>query len=129
MPRNHKWISKLFYKTKKNVDGIDQSKELSGDGSGKIYDVQTFDQYDNEKVFKSGSILVVKFSVTAISLIKNPIYTIKIKGSKGQIMYGNNSKYMNIPTGNLASGESRNQVFNELKLPVGKYLLSLVLRD
>ena len=98
-----------------------------GNGSGKIYDVQTFDQNDNEKkVFKSGSKLVVKFSVTAISLIKNPIYTIKIRDPKGQIMYGNNSKYMNISTGNLASGEKVEIKYSmNLNLGVGKYLLSV----
>ena len=117
-----------FINRKKNVDDIDQSKELSyGDGSGKIYDVQTFDQNENEKkVFKSGSILVVKFSVTAIRLIKDPIYTIKIRDPKGQIMYGNNSKYMNLSTGNLASGEKVEIKYSmNLNLGVGKYLLSV----
>jgi len=103
-------------------------KEYSyGNGRAEIYEVLITDRNDLEKrVLTSGSKAKLKFKVKVNEFVENPIYAIKIRDPKGQIMYGNNSKYMNIVTDDLNPGEVASVVFTlNLNLGVGKYLISI----
>lgn len=98
-----------------------------GNGKAKIYDIEIKDDKGLEKtVFLSGCKFYFNFKVKANGFVKDPIYTIKIRDPKGQIMYGNNSKYMNIKTDNLNQGDVVAVAFSmNLNLGAGKYLVSI----
>ena len=98
-----------------------------GNGKAIIHDLVITDSKDLEKkALTSGCKVKFKFKVKANSFVEKPIYTIKIRDPKGQIMYGNNSKYMNIESENLNSGDLVSIVFTmSLNLGAGKYLVSV----
>lgn len=98
-----------------------------GNGEATIYGIAIKDDKGIEKtVFPSGCKFYFNFKVKANGFVKDPIYTIKIRDPKGQIMYGNNSKYMNIKTDHLNQGDVVSVAFSmNLNLGAGKYLASI----
>ena len=117
--------SPILDEQKKNHN--DLSECSYGNGKAIIHDLAITDPNDSEKkVLTSGCKVKFKFKVKAKGFIEKPIYTIKIRDPKGQIMYGNNSKYMNIESENLNSGDLVSIVFTmSLNLGAGKYLVSI----
>ena len=112
------------------IDAILKEVKIDVGDDIEIEDMPTGDEQTKKdfekKILTSGCKVKFKFKVKANGFIEKPIYTIKIRDPKGQIMYGNNSKYMKIESENLNSGDLVSIVFTmSLNLGAGKYLVSV----
>jgi len=74
----------------------------------------------------AGDEFTITFRATAFSKIIKPIFALRIRDSKGQEIYGTNTKFLNIKTPNLESGDSVTVKFvQNANLGVGKYFISV----
>lgn len=74
----------------------------------------------------AGDEFCISFRADAISKINSPIFALRIRDSKGQEIYGTNTKFLNIKTPNLESGDSVTVKFvQNANLGVGKYFISV----
>ena len=107
------------------IDENNQIKSLSYGGKlGKIKNVLI----NNKKtaLIRSGDEFTVSFDIVSKSFIKNPIFALRIRDTRGQEIYGTNTKFLNIPTPNLESGDSVSVKFvQNANLGVGKYFISV----
>ena len=82
---------------------------------------------DNQTaILCAGDEFCISFRAAAFSKINNPIFALRIRDSKGQEIYGTNTKFLNIKTPNLESGDSVTVKFvQNANLGVGKYFISV----
>ena len=74
----------------------------------------------------AGDEFCISFRADAFSKINNPIFALRIRDSKGQEIYGINTKFLNVKTPNLESGDSVIVKFvQNANLGVGKYFISV----
>jgi len=74
----------------------------------------------------AGDEFTITFRATAFSKIIKPIFALRIRDSKGQEIYGINTKFLNVKTPNLESGDSVIVKFvQNANLGVGKYFISV----
>ena len=74
----------------------------------------------------AGDEFCISFKAFAYTKINKPIFALRIRDSKGQEIYGTNTKFLNIPTPNLESGDSVSVKFvQNANLGVGKYFISV----
>jgi ABC-type polysaccharide/polyol phosphate transport system ATPase subunit len=74
----------------------------------------------------AGDEFCISFRADALSRINKPIFALRIRDSKGQEVYGTNTKFLNTPTPNLVSGDSVTVKFvQNANLGVGKYFISV----
>jgi teichoic acid transport system ATP-binding protein len=74
----------------------------------------------------AGDEFCISFRADAFSKINSPIFALRIRDSKGQEIYGTNTKFLNIKTPNLESGDSVTVKFvQNANLGVGKYFISV----
>ena len=77
-------------------------------------------------ILSAGDEFTITFRATAFSKIKKPIFALRIRNPKGQEIYGTNTKFLNIKTPNLESGDSVTVKFvQNANLGVGKYFISV----
>ena len=74
----------------------------------------------------AGDEFCISFNASSYSKINKPIFALRIRDSKGQEIYGTNTKFLNIKTPNLESGDSVTVKFvQKANLGVGKYFISV----
>lgn len=74
----------------------------------------------------AGDKFCISFTATAYSKINKPIFALRIRDSKGQEIYGTNTKFLNVSTPNLESGDSVIVEFvQRANLGVGKFFISI----
>ena len=74
----------------------------------------------------TGDEFCISFKAFSYTKINKPIFALRIRDSKGQEIYGTNTKFLNIPTPNLESGDSVSVKFvQNANLGVGKYFISV----
>ena len=74
----------------------------------------------------AGDEFCISFNASSYSKINKPIFALRIRDSKGQEIYGTNTKFLNIKTPNLESGDSVTVKFvQNANLGVGKYFISV----
>jgi ABC-type polysaccharide/polyol phosphate transport system ATPase subunit len=78
------------------------------------------------EILCAGDEFTITFRATAFSKIIKPIFALRIRDSKGQEIYGTNTKFLKIKTPNLESGDSVTVKFiQNANLGVGKYFISV----
>jgi len=74
----------------------------------------------------AGDEFCISFNASSYSKINKPIFALRIRDSKGQEIYGTNTKFLNIKTQNLESGDSVTVKFvQRANLGVGKFFISV----
>jgi len=74
----------------------------------------------------AGDEFCISFNASSYSKINKPIFALRIRNPKGQEIYGTNTKFLNIKTPNLESGDSVTVKFvQNANLGVGKYFISV----
>jgi ABC-type polysaccharide/polyol phosphate transport system ATPase subunit len=98
-----------------------------GGKRGEITSCTVHNQKGEETLsIESGETFKVIFEVLAHSDITNPIFAMKIRDTKGQIIYGQNSKFANVETEELKKGDALKVTFlQKANLGPGEYLISL----
>ena len=89
--------------------------------------IQILDKNDNEiSSINSGDSFKVVVDIISHSSIKVPIYALKFRNTKGQIVYGQNTKFARYATKPLKSKDKFRIIFElEANFAEGDYLVSL----
>jgi len=108
-----------------NIKKVDGPELLSY--GGELGELNSVCINDNQTaILCAGDEFCISFRAAAFSKINNPIFALRIRDSKGQEIYGTNTKFLNIKTPNLESGDSVTVKFvQNANLGVGKYFISV----
>jgi len=112
----------IHYKDMEKADGT----ELLSYG-GELGELNSVCINNNQTaILCAGDEFCISFRADAFSRINKPIFALRIRDSKGQEIYGTNTKFLNIKTPNLESGDSVTVKFvQNANLGVGKYFISV----
>lgn len=94
---------------------------------GAISECKIFNERDEQTTtIRSGEWFSISFVIHARAPISSPIYTMKIRDSKGQELYGHNTLFAKVPTSDLEPGDMLEIRFRQrANLGHGTYLVSL----
>ena len=108
-----------------NIKKVDGPELLSY--GGELGELNSVCINDNQTaILCAGDEFCISFRAAAFSKINNPIFALRIRDSKGQEIYGTNTKFLNIKTQNLESGDSVTVKFvQRANLGVGKFFISV----
>ena len=112
----------------KSEDNEKSSGEFNyGGEKAEILNYSITDKDGNEtKVIFSSDLFTISFTVLGKKIIKNPIYAMTIRDTKGQQIYGQNTLFSKNPTKDLERGQKIKITFEiRANLGAGKYLTSL----
>ena len=123
----HTSVKQNLSKDDKSSTGKPDKKWTYGDSRGEILSYEILNENGESSLnFYSGNKITIIFDVIAYKRIKSPIFAIKLRDSKGQIIYGQNTKFMKFETGIMEINEKRRIIYNlNTHLAGGEYLLSL----
>jgi len=97
-----------------------------GSGDAEIQNIKLLDSKDREIDFcKYGDNVKIVYEVLFKKRIEEPVFGIRIKDFRGNIVYGTNTRLNNIKTGIFKKGDLIKVIFNQ-KVPLigGEYLIS-----
>tara|TARA_E500000178_G_scaffold352813_1_gene417108 strand:- start:7637 stop:8941 length:1305 start_codon:yes stop_codon:yes gene_type:complete len=126
-PPSSTLIKQNLAKDDKSSTGKSDKNWTYGDSRGEILSYEILNENGESSLnFYSGNKMTIIFDVIAYKKIKSPIFAIKLRDSKGQIIYGQNTKFMKFETGIMEINEKRRIIYNlNTNLAGGEYLLSL----
>ena len=104
------------------------SKEFAyGGDKAVIKNCKLLNHNDQEtQVIKSGEAFTVSFLVDAKDKLIEPIYALTIKDTKGQQIYGQNTRFANVSVEDLRKGDQSTITFTQrCNLGAGDYFISL----
>ena len=107
------------------IDENNQIKSLSYGGKlGKIQNVLI--NCKKTALIRSGDEFTVSFEIVSKSLIENPIFALRIRDTRGQEIYGTNSKLLNLDTPTLREDDKLHIQFTQpANLGSGEYFISI----
>jgi ABC-type polysaccharide/polyol phosphate transport system ATPase subunit len=114
-------------KSDKESQITNQLEFTYGGQLGVIEDIRIEDKHGNPTlILNTGDEFIVSFKVTAMEKIKEPLYAMTIKDTKGQDIYVTNTFYLGITPNPLKKGESSKVTFKQkMNVMAGEYFISL----
>lgn len=109
------------------LDNAKESRWSYGGTLGEILSIQIFDENNNKTLsINSGQNFTVVFDIIAHVKIREPIYALKLRNTKGQVVYGQNTKFARLSVDALKLNDRYRISFNlTANLASGSYLLSI----